>query len=350
MSTDNAPRRDRSLWLALAGLLLLAFVCGGAVYSRLPERLGLFASKDVPTRSVPVGASDHLPTRPEETAAAKRTPSFDIVRVTPDGSAVIAGRAEPGARVIVHDGERTIGEATADQNGEFVMSPSTRLGPGGRELTLTAREADGHEVRGPESVVVIVPVPERSATSTASQSPEASTSEPALAMLVPQGDAPTRLLQMPIANRKQGLGLNTVDYDDKGAIRFSGSAKPSASVRVYVDNKPVGEASVDAFGQWTLTPLGPMQPGVHQLRVDQLRGNGRVQQRVELPFQRVAASFKGVPPGKMVVQPGQNLWRIARQTYGSGVRYTVIFLANREQIRDPNRIYPGQVFAVPPSE
>jgi len=50
----------------------------------------------------------------------------------------------------------------------------------------------------------------------------------------------------------------------------------------------------------------------------------------------------------VVVQPGQNLWRLARSAYGTGVRYTVIYLANRDQIRDPRLIYPGQAFAVPP--
>ncbi len=47
------------------------------------------------------------------------------------------------------------------------------------------------------------------------------------------------------------------------------------------------------------------------------------------------------------MQPGQNLWRLARRAYGAGIRYTVIFLANRDQIRDARLIYPGQVFATP---
>ena len=51
--------------------------------------------------------------------------------------------------------------------------------------------------------------------------------------------------------------------------------------------------------------------------------------------------------GHVVVQPGESLWRIARHAYGQGVRYTVIFAANHDQIRDPDLIYPGQTFAVP---
>ena len=49
----------------------------------------------------------------------------------------------------------------------------------------------------------------------------------------------------------------------------------------------------------------------------------------------------------MVVQPGASLWRIARSNYGKGTRFTVIYQANKEQIRDPDLIYPGQIFTLP---
>ena len=47
------------------------------------------------------------------------------------------------------------------------------------------------------------------------------------------------------------------------------------------------------------------------------------------------------------IERGDNLWRIARRIYGRGIRYTVIYEANRSQIRNPNLIYPGQVFTIP---
>jgi nucleoid-associated protein YgaU len=49
----------------------------------------------------------------------------------------------------------------------------------------------------------------------------------------------------------------------------------------------------------------------------------------------------------MVVSRGDSLWRISRLTYGAGTRYAVIYKANRDQVRDPNRIYPGQIFVLP---
>ena len=48
-----------------------------------------------------------------------------------------------------------------------------------------------------------------------------------------------------------------------------------------------------------------------------------------------------------VVQPGNSLWRIARKTMGGGLFYTEIYKANMNLIRDPNLIYPGQVFGIP---
>ncbi len=48
------------------------------------------------------------------------------------------------------------------------------------------------------------------------------------------------------------------------------------------------------------------------------------------------------------IAAGDSLWRIARRVYGRGVRYTVIYAANRAQIEDPDLIFPGQVFSVPP--
>jgi nucleoid-associated protein YgaU len=48
-----------------------------------------------------------------------------------------------------------------------------------------------------------------------------------------------------------------------------------------------------------------------------------------------------------IVSRGDTLWRISRVIYGVGTRYALVYRANRERIRDPNRIYPGQVFVLP---
>jgi len=52
-------------------------------------------------------------------------------------------------------------------------------------------------------------------------------------------------------------------------------------------------------------------------------------------------------PVSVTVQPGFTLWGIAQERYGDGVLYVQVFEANKDKIKDPNLIYPGQVFSVP---
>ena len=142
------------------------------------------------------------------------------------------------------------------------------------------------------------------------------------------------------------LGLDVVDYDESGAIRFAGLAPPNSVVRAYVDNHLAGDARADLDGHWSLVPTRSVAAGDHRLRVDQVSPGGKVLRRMELAFER--SPVPDVALGRVVVQPHETLWRIARHAYGQGTRYTLIYQANREQIRDPNVIFPGQVFDVPP--
>jgi nucleoid-associated protein YgaU len=52
-------------------------------------------------------------------------------------------------------------------------------------------------------------------------------------------------------------------------------------------------------------------------------------------------------PNKITIQPGNTLWRLSRDLYGAGRNYTIIFDANRSQIRNPRLIYPGQILTAP---
>lgn len=178
--------------------------------------------------------------------------------------------------------------------------------------------------------------------------PAATTAPLVVLMPAAQAAAP-RLLQGPPPPANQGLALAQVDYDDGGAIRFAGTASPGTTVRVYVNDLHAGDASVDGQGRWALSPEEGVAVGRHRLRLDQVATAGAVAARIEVPFQRDQVPEGALPEGRVVVQPGNNLWRLARFTYGRGTRFTVIYEANRDQIRNPNLIFPGQVFAVPAS-
>jgi hypothetical protein len=261
-----------------------------------------------------------------------------VVRIEPSGDAVLAGRSAPGADIVVTDNGKQIGRATANAQGQWVILPTAPLPAGGQELAVTATESSGRQTKGDAPVLLVVPPTGQTGRATPPT---------AIAILTPPGAAP-RLLGS-VDGAKAKLGLDIVDYDEHGLIRFSGTAPAGVTVRVYIDQALAGDALADAQGHWTLVPGKPIAGGNHQLRLDQLAAGGKVAARLELPFQRAELSGQDMAEGHVVVQPSQNLWRIARRVYGRGMQYMTIYQANREQIRDPGRIYPGQVFAVPAS-
>ena len=269
-------------------------------------------------------------------------PSFDVVRVDPDGDAVMAGRALPGSTVIILDNSQPIGKVIADGRGEWVFVPTKPLLPGSRQLTLEMRMADARPVMSDDVVVLVVPERDKDVAG------RPATGSGALALKVPRGDGGGTLLQSPTGGvRSNGLSVDVVDYDDAGQLAISGRGKAGARVNLYLDDKFIGRAEIDAGGAWRVRPEAAIKPGLYTLRADQTDGTGKVTARVSLPFSRAEPMANAPPEPFVIVQPGNSLWRLARRAYGEGVRYTLIFEANKAQITDPNLIYPGQVFALP---
>jgi nucleoid-associated protein YgaU len=267
-------------------------------------------------------------------------PSFDIVRVDPQGNTVIAGRAAPGDRVRVLDGDKPIGEVTADARGEWVLLPDAPLEPGNRQLGLEAIGKEGGPVRRSGDVVALSVIP-----------PAASGGSPSmLAVLVPgDPDKPTRVLQQPESQTAAGqhLSLDTAEYGAHDGLVLSGRADPGAHLNVYAGDRLLGTVTADPAGKWSLTAPHPEPAAGIELRLDELAADGTVARRIATPLETLEA--RAAESGNYIVQRGNSLWLIARQRYGEGFRYTAIYTANRGQIRDPNRIYPGQTFKLPKS-
>jgi nucleoid-associated protein YgaU len=268
-------------------------------------------------------------------------PSFDVVKISPTGTAVIAGRAEPGAKVVVRDGDTPIGEVTADRRGEWVLIPERPISPGNRLLSAEASNgAGGGTIKSEETV----------ALSINPAAPAERAGETALAVVLP-GDSgrPARVLQRPEGvspGRPTTLSMDAAEYDKEGRVVLSGRAAPGTTVQIYLGNKPLATVTADATGAWSAVSPRAVPPQGGELRLDQLTADGRVLQRVALPLTR-ATPVELTMGQSYVVQRGNSLWQIARRVYGAGTRYVIIYSANPDQIRDPNRIYPGQIFKLP---
>ena len=156
------------------------------------------------------------------------------------------------------------------------------------------------------------------------------------------------VMQKPNAGSSAELAIDAVDYDAQGRIALSGRAAPASRVRLSIDGKASGEAVADAAGQWRIIPERAVSGDLHTLAIEQLDAKGKIIANAQVPFALAAGGTRSLGSSDIVVQPGENLWRIARSTYGRGNLYTTIYEANRGRINHPDRIYPGQVFQLPP--
>ena len=227
---------------------------------------------------------------PRSPNADESVPVFDIARIERTGDAVIAGRAAPGAIVeLLRNGEGH-DRVVADQSGQFVVVPP-RLPPGNYELTLRSRQPDGKQVTSKQSVAVALD--EVMASSGAVRS---------------RAEVPFNVPDTVVANR------SLLDQ----AVGSSQAHQPSQPLLQIPKRQDIAVSQ-----QPHATAATPLSDG--------------------------GSPSAGVVPKipTTVVSRGDSLWRISRVTYGAGMRYAVVYKANRDQIRNPNRIYPGQIFVLP---
>ncbi|TCT05410.1 LysM domain-containing protein [Tepidamorphus gemmatus] len=181
------------------------------------------------------------------------------------------------------------------------------------------------------------------------------------------------------------VSIETVEVEEPATLMLGGRAREGASVRIYLNNERLADLKAGATGRWSGTLERAMPPGRYEVRADVIDEQGNVLGRAEVRFDRLqvaleeeqAAQETGEPasdgsgitivargdqagqvapagqPGAsgqssvIMISRGDNLWRIARKIYGKGIRHTVIYEANKNQIRNPHLIYPGQVFTIP---
>jgi nucleoid-associated protein YgaU len=335
-------------------------------------------------------------------------PSFDIVRAEPDGSVIMAGRAEPGWTVSVESGGKMVGQAVADPNGEWVIEPTRKLTKGEHSLELRAQNEDGGRtlfskqrlalsLSDPKRDQPLVALTEEGKSTRVLQMPPPSSEQAEMSVPGQSGigatalNTPAARPENDAAGSGSRVGFASVDYEEAGEksmLHMSGQAAPGTRVMLYIDNQFNGIVTADATGSWSFSGNKQLTGGNHTLRADLLdKETTKVMARAEVKFDRTApgtlaladegnakvaaldnASSSGIRgvrrqetsadapaapgstgpnPSVIIVRSGDTLWQIAQRHYGDGAKYTQIFRSNRKQIRDPNWIYPSQRFELP---
>ncbi|MDC0096159.1 LysM peptidoglycan-binding domain-containing protein [Amylibacter sp.] len=262
----------------------------------------------------------------ETEAVIENNPAFDLVRVDEDGSAIIAGSAKPNSEVRLLVDGKELETAETDASGAFAIL--TTIPSGEKPLELQLEDVNDSNIKSADTVLII-------------PNKEAEGSGPKIIIAETDGKIIVQE-QNDVAPKIQPLSLDTINYAASGDVILAGRASSEQIVRVYVDNKPVVLGEV-TDGKWNFE-IPNIEEGIYTLRVDAINNEGKVVDRVESPFQRV---IREMEDGQATIQPGFTLWKLAELKYGFGMRYVQIFEANRDSIKDPDLIYPGQVFQIP---
>ena len=267
---------------------------------------------------------------PADPAAAWVTPAFDLLRVEPDGSTVIAGRGQPNTRLEIRNGETVVATADIGPSGDFAAVFDQPLAAGDYQLTLNTKDDKGATKTSEEVATVSVPkdaggellamvsrpgeasrlitVPEAAgkAADTASAEPAANEVASAEAggtpALAADGEAAeaTEAQQVSddakpadasgtaaaVATAKAEARVSAVELEGKRMF-IAGTAKPGALVRIYADDKLVGEAKADEQGHYVVDGTIDLAVGRHTVRADVMSADGgKVDFRASVPFDR----------------------------------------------------------------
>ena len=306
--------------------------------------------------------------------------AIDLAQVKPDGQAVFAGQAAPGAMITVFEGDILLGETVADDNGEWVVILEKTLAPG-QHLVSVAMETTTGETELADATLAIEIA--------------ASKDEQPLVAVLPQtvNEVP-KLLQSPDDKPLETATIASADTTDKKSGTDTDSQKTSdtvttadtsgtvadqttapiitpsiapralvwrknnelaisgvatGGVRVTASTKSgdFAEALVMANGDWSI--FGTIDPSASRLefRFALYDETGTSVAAYVLPV-TLRDLDVGLDGSEMVViNRGDALWRIAYRSYGEGVRYVDIVRRNSGSIVDPDLIYPNQIFALP---
>ena len=263
----------------------------------------------------------------EKTDTDTSVPMFDIVRIEPGGTIVVAGRWIPEQSVsIVVNGEIVATERT-DVNGEFVYSPTRAFDAGNYTISLIGVEKDA---KSEENVFIYI-------------SPRGYENSVSLLM---DKDGST-LLQAPTLLTDGDLVVSKIDYLDTGRIVITGDALPRLRVSLSLDGKYLGFARVSDHKHFGLgADVGQLKTGQeYQLAVRLHDGDGRTIAQVNHTF--TMPEMTGDDDTYYTVRRGDCLWIIARNFLRRGVLFSII--ADRNNIENPDLIFPNQNLQIPVS-
>ena len=286
----------------------------------------------------------------------KEETKVDILRVDESGITIIAGSGDPSTTVEAKINNQTIGKSEVNKDGEFVITGEVSSSDQPQELkiiTIEEKEEKTKKIVSKEPLeneedwvyetksFIILPGLIKNNNENEMQKERL---DDVRIFEVQQTDI---LLKEEFKNiNVEQLTLDRIKYSENGTAILYGRARTDMNVMVYLNNEFKMKTVPGKDGSWEVD-LGIIPPGIYKLRIDETTINGDVKFRIETPFKQETKELLDKMFTKAItVQPGNSLWRIARRIYGKGIMYLDIYNKNSHLIKDPDLIYPGQIFSL----
>ena len=277
-------------------------------------------------------------------------PEIDIIKVSPDGSFVIAGKGQPNSNINISNKGDLIDSSIVDSDGNWVVVSKENLKTGDNLISIDQINNNGlvlrhkqlfitkiDEHKKDQPLVISVPNKNGANISIIQQSSEKQK------IYKVENDL---VIQKKIKSNKKIFNVKTIFFNENGFVSIKGKVNFGKKIELYI-NKKIMETIKIENSKWQYNSDTIFDYGLHDLLVVLKSDKDEILDKITLPFMRVEMPYNDVPENFILIKPGDMLWTIAYRLYGDPFKYIQIFEENKDQITNPDLIFPGQLFSIP---
>ena len=277
-------------------------------------------------------------------------PEIDIIKVSPDGSFVIAGKGQPNSNINILNKGDLIDSSIVDSDGNWVVISKENLKTGDNLISIDQINNNGLVIKHKQLFItkidklkkdqpLVISVPNKNGENiNIIQRPLEKQK-----IYKVENDL---VIQKKIKSNKKIFNVKTIFFNENGFVFIQGEVNFGKRIELYI-NKKIMETMKIENSKWQYNSDTIFDYGLHDLLVVLKSDKDEILDKISFPFMRVEMPYNDVPENFILIKPGDMLWTIAYRLYGDPFKYIQIFEENKDQITNPDLIFPGQLFSIP---
>ena len=280
-------------------------------------------------------------------------PEIDIIKVSPDGSFVIAGKGQPNSNINILNKGDLIDSSIVDSDGNWVVISKENLKTGDNLISIDQINNNGLVLKHKQLFITkidklkkdqpfVISVPNKNGENiNIIQQPLEKQK-----IYKVENDL---VIQKKIKSNKKIFNIKTIFFNENGFVSIQGEVNFGKRLELYINKKIMKTIKIEN-SKWQYNSDTIFDYGLHDLLVVLKSDKDEILDKITFPFMRVEIPYNDLPENFILIKPGDMLWTIAYRLYGDPFKYIQIFEENKDQITNPDLIFPGQLFSIPPKK